>query len=322
MTDIWQFWRNALAGKEQTIDADSPQCGFYKIRDGKDGPWLPVMIRMDGSEMRCRVGDNSNSDPFKIWTWCAARPISKEDAKHAFETGSFPGDAPTIGDNSGEVSLAEQIKDYASQALAWLKRNGVKTKNDSDKAANYRAELLRLSKEADTQREVEKRPHDEAAKAVQAKWKPLVDEAKGAADTIRDSLTVWMRAEDARLEAERKAKWEADQRANAEARAKIEAERAKQMRDDPIAALTSPEPELPDLPPPPEKVSVQAGGQRGRKAGLREIEVFTVTDHAAALAFFANSDEVKDLISKMAARAGKAGVEVPGVAKSIQKVAA
>lgn len=322
MSDVWQFWRDALSGKEPAIDADSPQCGFYKIRDGKDGPWMPVMIRMDGDVMRCRVGDNSDADPFKIWTWCAGRPISKDDAKHAFEKGSFPGDAPTIGDNSRDVSLAEQIKDYASQALEWLKKNGVTTKNDSDKAANYRAELIRLSKEADTQREAEKRPHDEAAKAVQAKWKPLVDEAKGAADTIRDSLTVWMRAEDARLEAERKAKWEADQKANAEARAKIEAERAKQMRDDPIAALTSPEPELPELPPPPEKVSVQAGGQRGRKAGLREIDVYTVTDHAAALAFFANSDEVKDLISKMATRASKAGVEVPGVTKSIQKVAA
>ena len=121
MTDIWQFWRDALAGKEPAIDADSPQCGFFKLREGKDGPWSPVMIRMAGDTMRCRVGDDSDADPFKVWTWCASRPISKEDAKHAFETGSFPGDAPAIGDNSGDLSLVERLSEYIIASLEWLK---------------------------------------------------------------------------------------------------------------------------------------------------------------------------------------------------------
>lgn len=322
MEDVWQFWRDAIAGNAPAIDADKPQCGFYKMREGKDGPWLPVMIRMDGDEMRCRVGDNSSVDPMKVWTWCAGRPISKEDAKHAFETGSFPGDAPAIGDNSGDLSLAEQIKDYAAQALSWLKQTGIKTKTDSDKAANYRAELLRLSKEADTQRVAEKKPHDEAAKAVQAKWTPLVSEAANAADEIRNALTDYMTAEKRKLEAEQNAKYEAEQKAAAVARAEIEAQRAKQMRDDPIAALTSPEPELPMAPPPPEPVKVQAGGQRGRKTGLREVTKYIVTDHAKALAFFAESEDVKELVQKLAERAGKAGVAVPGVEKKIEEVAA
>lgn len=323
MTDIWKFWRDALAGKEQTIDADSPQCGFYKIRDGKDGPWLPVMIRMDGSEMRCRVGDNSDADPLKIWTWCAGRPISKEDAKHAFDTGSFPGDAPAaIGDNSGEVSIADQIKDYAAQAIGWFRKTGIKDEKSKDMAANYRAELLRLSKEADTNRVAEKKPHDDAAKAVQAKWKPVIDTADGAAEELRAGLTAFMTAEKRRLEAEQRSKWEAEQKAAAEQRAKIEAERAKQKRDDPIAALTSPEPELPMAPPPPEPVKVQAGGQRGRKTGLREVTRYVVTDHAKALAFFAESEDVRELVGKLADRASKAGVAVPGVEKRIEEVAA
>lgn len=322
MTDIWQWWRDALAGKEQTIDGDSPQCGFYKMRESRNGPWLPVMIRMDGETLRCRVADNSDADPCKIWTWCAGNPISKDDAKFAFETGSFPGDAPApIGDNSGDLSLAEQIKDYATQALNWLKKNGIKDKASGDRAANYRQELLRLKKEADTQRIAEKKPHDEAAKAVQNKWVPIIDEAELAAEELRGALGAYMIAEKRAAEAEARAKYEAEQKAIAAVRANIEAQRAKQMRDDPIAALTSPEPELPMAPLPPEPVKIQAGGQRGRKTGLREVTRYVVTDHAKALAFFADSEDVKELIGKLAERASKAGVAVPGVEKRIEEVA-
>lgn len=323
MSDIWQWWRDALAGKEQSIDADAPKCGFYKMRDGKDGPWLPVMIRMDGGVMRCRVADNSAADPLKVWTWCASRPVSKEDAKVAFETGSFPGDAPaSIGDNSGDLSLAEQIKEYAAQALGWLKTKGIQDASSKDRAANYRQELLRLKKEADTLRIAEKKPHDDAAKAVQAKWVPLIDEAEAAAEKLRSELGAYMVAEKRAAEAEARAKYEAEQKAAAAARAEIEAQRAKQMRDDPIAALTSPEPELPMAPPPPEPVKIQAGGQRGRKTGLREVTRYVVTDHDKALAFFAESEDVRELIGKLAERASKAGVAVPGVEKRIEEVAA
>ena len=322
MTDVWQYWRDALAGKSPSIDANTPQCGFYKRRDGKGGAWLPVMIRFDDAGvLRCRVGSNSAADPYDVWTWCASHPISKDDAKTAFETGAFPGDAPGAGHNSGDVSLAEQIAEYAAMALGWLRKAGIASQADSDKAANYRAELLRLSKEADTQRDAEKRPHDEAAKAVQAKWKPLIDTSKGAADEIREQLTQWMRREEKRLEDERRAQWEAEQKAIAKARAEAEAQRAKQMRDDPIAALTSPEPELPIEPAMPEPVKVQAGGQRGRKAGLREVTSYVVTDHAAALAFFAESEAVKEIVQKLASQACKAGVKVPGVETRIEKVA-
>jgi hypothetical protein len=321
MSDIWQWWRDALAGKNPAIDANSPQCGFFKLKRG--GKWLPVMIRLgDAGMIRCRVGDDSNADPHETWVWCAGNPISKEDAKHAFDTGSFPGDVPTIGDNSGDLSLAEQIREYASQALGWLRKHGISDTKSKDTAANYRAELLRLRKEADTQRDAEKRPHLEAGRAVDAKFKPIVEAADSAANEIRDALTVFMREEERREQAERDAKYQAERKAAEAARAELEAQRAKQMRDDPIAALTSPEPELPDLPPPPEAVKIQAGGQRGRKTGLREVTNYIVTDHGLALAFFAQSDEVKELIAKLAERACKAGVAVPGTEKKISKVAA
>lgn len=320
--DEFQHWRDALAGKAVEIHEDAPQSGYYRMRDGKGGPWLPVAIwnSAHGTKI-CRVA-NGGHNAFEVWTYCAGNPVRKEDARQAFETGVWPGDAPQAGHNSGAVSLAEQIKDYAALAIGWLRKSGIKDKASLDTAANYRAELLRLSKEADAQRTAEKKPHDDAAKAVQAKWKPIVDEADGAANELRQALTVFMREEERRLEAERRAKWEAEQKAAEAARKAAEEARALQMRDDPIAALTSPEPELPMAPPEPEPVKVRAGGQRGRKTGLREVTLYTVTDHRACLAFFADHEEIKTLVGKLAERVAKTGVAVPGLTISKDKVAA
>lgn len=323
MTDEYQWWRDALAGKNPEIDANTPQSGFYKKRDGKGGKWLPVMIRFDADgDLRCRVGDDSGANPHEVWTWCAGNPVSKDEAKHAFETGSFPGEVASIGDNSGDLTLAEQIGDFVTRALDWFRKNGIKDKKSSDIAANYRAELLRLSKEADTAREKEKRPLLEASRAVDAKFKPLIEQAADAANELRDGLTKWMRAEEARLQKEADDRYEAERAAAEKARQEVEAQRAKQMREDPIAALTStPEP-LPDLPPPPEPVKVQAGGQRGRKTGFREVTKYVVTDYAAALAHVKDHPEVRAIVEKVCAAQAKAGAKVPGVEAKIEKVAA
>lgn len=316
MTDIWQFWRDALAGKEQAIDADSPQCGFYKIRDGKDGPWLPVMIRMDGSEMRCRVGDNSNADPFKIWTWCAARPISKEAAKQAFETGSFPGDAPTIGDNSGDVSLVEQLRDYVSGTADWLRGRKIDNKATADQAANRRAEVLRLKGLVEKEWNAKALPHDTVIKALKSEYDAPVKDAESINKALREAATAYAKAEEKRLQDEQNAKHEAARKAAADAAKAMIEERAKQMRDDPIAALTSPEPELPMAPPPPEPVKVALGGQVGKVSGLRSYWEAEITDLTAALTHYANHPDVLALVLKLAkadVKASKGTAKIPGV---------
>lgn len=317
MTEIWQWWRDALAGKEQTIDGDSPQCGFYKMRDGKDGPWLPVMIRMDGEVMRCRVGGNSDADPFKVWTWCAARPISKEDAKHAFETGSFPGDAPAaIGDNSGDLSLVERLGEYVMASLEWLKTAKITDKKTADIAANRRAHILSQVKAVEKEYDAKAAPHDEVLNALKAEYKPTLKGADEANKALRRALDAFANAEQERLVKEQRAKYEAERKATEAARKAIEDARAKQMRDDPIAAITSDEPEIPIPPPPPEPVRVTLGGQSGKVAGLRTYWECEITDHAAALAHYANHPDVVALVQKLAkadVKNAKGSITIPGV---------
>lgn len=317
MSDQYAWWREALKGNAGEIHEDQPRSGYFKLRQVKDGPWVPVAIWEKDGQLVCRVGGEQR-DPAEVWIRCAKNPVEKEAAKHAFEHGSWPGDVPSIGNNSGTLSLPEEINDAVSNALAWLSKSGITDKTSADQAANWRQRLLDLSKQADAQRETEKRPHDEAAKAVQAKWKPVVDTAKSAADTIRDALTVWMRAEEAKARAEAEAK-----RKLAEEAARKAKEAADAARAEAAARNAPPPPEPVDVPLPFVKpVKVQAGGQRGRKTGLRTITVYEVTDYAAALAHVQGHADVRAAVEKVCRAMAQAGAAVPGVTAREEQVAA
>lgn len=317
MSDQYQWWRDALAGKKPDLDVNTPQPGFYKLRDGKGGPWEPVAIWHDEqSELLCRVGAGTRN-PHDIWQWCAGNPVKQADAKHAFQNGTWPGDVPDIpavGHNAPPEAVEDQIDDVAAQAASWLSDHGIVDETSSNMAANYRQQLLDLRKKADKNRVDEKRPFDEAAKAVQAKWKPVLEIADNAANALRDALTKWMRAEEARLRTEAAEKARQERQEQEAALARKEAEN----RGDPEPVIE--EPPLPIEPPPTPKV--QAGGQRGRKTGLRTVKRAVVTDYEKALAHFAQHDKVTALIEQLAQHAARDGHPVPGVEVIEEKVAA
>lgn len=326
MSNDLTYWQDALAGKMPPIYADQPHAGYYRMRQHKDGPFLPVCIYVKDGALVALISAAKNYRPaIDVWTYCADGPVTKEDAMHAFNNGdAWPGDAPQpprIGDNSGDLTLAEQVREYASMALGWLRKHGIKDAIGKDTVANMRQKLLDFGKQLDAQREVEKRPHDLAAKAVQAKYKPLIDEATAAAAELRDALTVYMRKEERRLQAEAEAKRRAEEERAAAENKRIADERAKLMRDDPIAALTSDEPE-PIVPAPIEPVKVTAGGQRGRKTGLRTVTKYVVTDYTAALAHCKDHPAVREAVEKVCCAQAKSGASVPGIEAREERVAA
>jgi len=316
--DQWQWWRDALAGKNPPINVNEPQSGYFKTRAGKDGPWLPVAIWEKDGEIVCRVADKVR-DAHEIWTYCAGNPVAKDAAKHAFDTGLWPGDVPTIGHNSGDLTLAEEISEARDQALQWLTTTGIVDKTTADMAANYRAKLLDLSKKADTERDAKVRPHLEAQRKINAEYKPLVDDAKAAADKLRDALSKYLAAEEAkaRAEAERKAREENERRMAEFKRQQEEAAKA-------AAAAPNDEPPLPLEAPvfvAPADVKVSAGGQRGKKAGLRTITRYDLADYEAALAHVKTHPDVRAAVEKVAFAQARAGATVPGVRSFDEKVA-
>lgn len=81
-------------------------------------------------------------------------------------------------------------------------------------------EVRKAANDAEEQRKAEKKPHDDAAKAVQAAWKPLLEKCDKAAAALKNALTPYREARQrAKDEAARKAREEAEaiQRAAQEA---------------------------------------------------------------------------------------------------------
>ncbi len=309
----FDWWSLALAGEKVEINADAPQSGFYKMRRHKDGPWLPVMIRMHEGMLRCRVGNDSNADAHDTWTYCAGNPVTKDAAAYAFKHGKWETDAPTIGDNSGSATPLELLRDYIETARAWFKGKKLDTQKAVDEAANYAAQLTKLKNDADRERDGLVRPHLDAQRDINAKYKPQIEDADAMVKTIKRACDDFLRAEKARLEAEQRAKYAAELKAAEEARKAVEEQRQKQLQDDPIAFFTSPEPEVPAMPATPEPVKVQAGGQRGKKMALRTYTVHEVTDYAAALAWAKDDPKVIEAVTAVCVAAARAGATVPGV---------
>lgn len=104
------------------------------------------------------------------------------------------------------------VDDLRTEAGAWLDGKAV-TSADEAAGLNTLLDLARkTAKDADAARADEKKPHLDAGKAVDAKWKPVVDAAARISECCKAALTPWNIAEKARLDA-----IAARQRAEAEA---------------------------------------------------------------------------------------------------------
>lgn len=110
--------------------------------------------------------------------------------------------------------FAEHINELIEQANQFLDGNPVATDGQAEDVSRLLNMLRKASNDADEARKAEKRPHDDAAKAVQAKWKPVLDNADLAVTTCKRALEPFLlrkqeeqraAAEAARLEAEQKA---------------------------------------------------------------------------------------------------------------------
>lgn len=336
MSDQWSFWRAALRGERVEIRDGVVESGFYWAKASKSGGRKPVAVWRDkAGTFRCRVGAKADAQEIDAdkagerWTWFAANPVTREDYTAAYETGTWPDGTPTVapalvaGSNLPTdpwQRFQAEVDDVLEKAGAFLKSSGAGTagqidKTKADMARNIQAQALALVKSADAMHKSEKQPHLDACREVDDKFR-FREYLKSAANALRSVFESFMRAEEARMKVEQERAWKAEQERIAVERAKIEAEQATRMADDPIAALTSPEPELPELPPPPPPIKVNVGGGVGRAAGLRTEWVGVVTDYKATLAHFAEHEDVKALIEKLVARAVKAGkgqTKIPGV---------
>jgi hypothetical protein len=169
-------------------------------------------------------------------------------------------------------------------------------------------------KAADADRIEEKRPHDEAGKAVQAKYKPLLDRCYMAADTIKRLLTPYRTARQAaKDEAARQAREEADARQ----RAAQEALRSSEDMQEKFAA----EQDLATA----KKLTAVANKIDRSATGLRTAYRSEVTDYTAFArwAWAQRREECQRFFDELAALEGKRGpVSIPGMIVHTERRAA
>ncbi len=181
-------------------------------------------------------------DALNSGRWMDGKPSREISVEEKLDIIPAAADSEGRGTNSPIDENGDPIDEFYEQIKVKLARgvellSEVGSINTLEKA-NKAAEILEPLREAGTlgeeRRKKEKKPHDDAAAKVQAKWKPVLEPASQA----------FKRAEEKRLreEAEKVRREEAKALADAEAK-RLREEREQQERD--AAANEEPAPEVP-----------------------------------------------------------------------------
>ena len=123
------------------------------------------------------------------------------------------------------ILFAECVDDLLLEARNHLDGEPIANDAQAEAVSSLLNRLRRVSKDADAARSTEKKPHDDAGKAVQQKWKPILDKCELAARTAKDALAPWLRQIEDR------------QRAEAEAM-RVEADRMRQIAAEAYASAS------------------------------------------------------------------------------------
>jgi len=335
MSDQWDWYKAAIkaknAGKDLPPVSDGkPEVGFFYAKASRAGGRVPVCIYRDSNgDLVARSGTRAEhrmEDAAGKWSWVAGNPIERDSYVHAWEEGVWPDGTPTTAPALPAGSnlptdpferLNAEVNDKIADAKALIERlaKSTATKTDADMARNIQASLLGHVKTADAMHKAEKQPHLDACREVDDKFR-FRETVKDWGARLRTVFENWMRAEEAKARAEAEKKHREELAKAQVERERIEAERKKKLADDPVAALTEDEPELPELPLAPEPVKINVGGGVGRAAGLKSEWIGQIVDYEATVKHYRNHPDVKAVIDKLVARAVKADkseAKIPGV---------
>lgn len=232
--------------------------------------------------------------------------------------------ADGIGHNVGSGldalrARAEALKEQAARALAQPV-----THETAASVRDVQAEATKLGKDIEARRREEKKPHEDEAKAVDARFKPVGESVAKLLEAARAALTAFMLAEEKRKREEEAAA----RRAAEEARKAAEAA-AKEA--DPFSAFDAQQEKEAAEWAAAEAVKLAsvrtqvAGHEAARVASLRTSWIVGVTDGPALVRHFANSPTLIEEARKIAAaqvRAAKgADCGIPGISITEEKKA-
>jgi hypothetical protein len=212
-----------------------------------------------------------------------------------------------IGDNAPPPHEAHalHIEDLFSAASGSLAAGPIKTDEQEAALDSLLDDVRQAYKDADAQRAAEKKPHDDAAKAVQATWKPLLDRCDAASRAIKAALTPYR-------DAKQRAKDAAAQKARDEAEAVHQAAQAALRRSSDLEERFAADAQLEHA----KKLTAVANRIDRAPTGLRTVYRTEVTDMTAfsRWAWAHRREEYEAFLRDLAEREGRRGpVSIPGM---------
>ena len=293
----WLWWQHKLEGRNPPASEGTPYAGFYRaVRKSYGGTKWAIPVAYwpgEDGELHCREAhrDVTGERGRDIWINVCNNPVPEEWYREVAE-----GDEPEWRDGMATVApmgdnrppdetdfdyLKGKIDELGASATIRLGGPAVTEQEEADRISNLADQLSEFWKKADEARKAERQPHDEALKAIQIKWSPLLLMAETYKNLKFKLLTPWLIAQQKKAEEEAK------------------------------AAVAAGEP-VPDAPRRPR------AGTRSRAMSLKSFKSAEIVDYDLCLNFFKENSDVRATIQDLANKAVRAGVTVPG-AKLIEE---
>lgn len=199
-------------------------------------------------------------------------------------------------------TIRAKVQDFTDGAGAWLDLKAITSTEQAEKATDFVNGASAVWKAVDEARKAAKKPHDDAGKAVQEAFKPLLTKLELAAKKVGELQTAWLRAERDREEALRR-----EQEAKAQRDAEEAARRAREaearndidgMVEAEAAALRAEK----DAKTASKPVAARAGSATGagRTVSLRTTWFAEVVNINHAFVAYRDRPEVRELLERLA----------------------
>lgn len=336
-TAQYKWWQTALKDPTKIgtaalpVHEDEPQVGFYRKRN-KEGSDQPAAIWINPKGDMVAELDGRVADPQQIWTWVCRNPVSYENFCTAANGKGWPDDPPTgVGHNRPDdeagpfESLSFELEAEKEQADEFLKTD-ITDQTQADTAAAWANKLAKIETGAEKYRKAEKEPYLEAGRAVDSKWRPIIEVAADYKTKLKRHLDAWLRKQQAAEEKRQHEAEEAARRAELEAEEKAKIAAAEETRSGEDAEKAKAEAD--EASAKAEKAAAEAqpkktkAGRTGATVSLRTFVSAKIVDYEKALIALGSHPEMKALVQQLANRAVKAGKELDGIERVEEKRAA
>jgi hypothetical protein len=214
--DDYAVWTALLRGEHADTEARVAYCGHWRMRSHRNGQLVPVSIwRSPDGAIVGRVGRTGIAMTIderwceNVMAYCIRDPVTQEAYDHYMQHGRWPDDAPghaiPASNLPKDEALALKVQvdaefEELQHELDAAESDAIFTEERIRRLENWRIRFHQLQTVCETLRREEKRPYDQAAAAVQAKYSPLYVKCGTAKLMIDSRTTAYLLAKQKRID--------------------------------------------------------------------------------------------------------------------------